>query len=127
MSEAKLRERIEYLEAENANLRQELGMVQPEERLTAARRAFRIPPQQAKLLLTLLDGRQRSYDSLRAVLWGDVDESPETNALQVHIAMLRKGLREHGISIQTIWSFGVQMSAADVAKVRAILGIEAQP
>lgn len=127
MSEAQLRDRIEYLEAENANLRQELGMVQPEERLTAARRALRIPPQQARLLLTLLDGRQRSYDSLRAILWGDVDESPETNALQVHIAMLRKGLRPHKISIDTIWGFGVQISTADCAKVLAILGIEAKP
>lgn len=127
MSEAALRERIEYLEAENANLRSELGRVQSDELLTAARRAFDIRPQQARLLLALMDGRQRSHAALHAVLWSDPDDGPETNALQVHVSLLRKGLKQHGIGIATIWAFGFQMLPADCAKVRAILGIEGQP
>lgn len=120
-TEAALRERIEYLEAEVANLRDELGVVQTNEQIAAARRCFRIMPQQAKLLLALMSGRQRSYDALRSVLWGDIDDSPETNALKVHIALLRKGLIAHGIGFNTIWGFGLQMSSVDCAKARAIL------
>lgn len=120
-TETALRERIEYLEAEVANLRDELGVVQTNEQIAAARRCFRIMPQQAKLLLALMSGRQRSYDALRSILWGDVDDSPETNALKVHIALLRKGLIPHGIGFNTIWGFGLQMGAQDCAKVRATL------
>lgn len=127
MSEAQLRDRIEYLEAENANLRDELGYRQADEQIVAARRAFRIPPQQAKLLLALLDGRQRSYDALRTVLWGDPSDAPDSNVLSAHICGLRAGLRPHGIAVGNIHGMGLQMSAEDCAKARALLGIGAKP
>lgn len=127
MNEAALRDRVEYLEAENANLRAELGYAQTEEQITKARRAFKIAPQQAKLLIALKDGRQRSFEALRAVLWPNADDEPESNVLHVHVAHLRKGLRGYGINIGTIWAYGWQMSAADCAKVNAILCDEVQP
>lgn len=127
MNEAQMRDRIEYLEAEVANLRDELGLVQSDELVNAARRVFRIAPQQAKLLVALMDGRQRSHRSLIATLWGELHDEPDSNALHVHIAHLRRGLKPHGIKIGTIWAYGFQMSAEDCAKARAAIGIEARP
>ena len=126
MSEAQLRDRIEYLEAEVAMLRDELGQGKNDEHLNAARRTFVIMPQAARLLLALIDGRQRSHEALRTLLWG-ADGGPEGNVLQVHMTHLRKGMRPHGIEIVTIWGFGFQMSAVDCAKAKALLGIKAKP
>jgi Response regulators consisting of a CheY-like receiver domain and a winged-helix DNA-binding domain len=120
-TEAQLRDRIEYLEAEIANLRDELGFARSAEQVTAVRRCFRISPMQAKLLVALMDGRQRSYDALRQALWDSVDDCPETNSLQVQIAHLRKALAHFDIGFSTIWGYGLQMNAEDCAKASAIL------
>lgn len=124
MNEAALRDRVEYLEAEVLQLRTQLGYVQTDRDIQEARRVFGIAPQQAKLLVSLMDGRQRSHDSLRVVLWPNADDEPDSNVLQVHVAILRKALRAHGISIGTLWSYGWQMSDADCTKAKALLNSE---
>lgn len=127
MSEAQLRDRIEYLEAEVANLRTQLRLDHDGAALAAARQAFGMEPGPVKIMLQLLDGRQHSKDSLFNALYVDRIDQPELKIIDAFIFKLRRALGRHGIEVQTIWGFGYQMVAADCAKVRAILGIEAKP
>lgn len=127
MSEAQLRDRIEYLEAENANLRDELGRNQSDQLIATIRGTFRVMPMPARILAVLLDGRQHSNRSIIDTIWGDDDDAPEDKVLRVHVVALRKVLTPHGINVSNIWGYGYQIAIGDCAKVKAILGIEAKP
>jgi DNA-binding response OmpR family regulator len=118
---AALQDRIEYLEAENANLRTQLRLDQEGGAVAAARQAFGIEPGPSKVLLQLLDGRPHSRDSLFNALYINRLDQPDLKIIDAFIFKLRRALKPTGIEIQSIWSFEYQMKAEDCAKAKAVL------
>lgn len=60
------------------------------------------------------------YDALYSLR--HADEQPEPKIVDVFICKLRKKLGRHGISIRTVWGHGYELTADNVAKLRALAG-----
>jgi DNA-binding response OmpR family regulator len=43
--------------------------------------------------------------------------SLDRNNLRVHISSMRRKMRDHGVTIQTVWDYGYQLSPCDQAVV----------
>lgn len=127
MNEASLRDRVEYLEAENANLRKLLRTDPAGEFVTAARKALNVRPQCLRLLWVLWDCKAKSRDAIFHALWGDDLDPPDQKTIDVQICLLRASLRGCDAEISTIWGRGYQLLPADRAKIAAHIGIEVQP
>src|SRR5258705_9865399 len=64
-----------------------------------------------------------THDALYVVLYAARPECdwPDARIVDVQISRLRRALRRHGITIKTQWGEGWLMSAADKARVRAVM------
>lgn len=121
MSEALLRERIDYLEAENAQLRKQLAVDVLDEFAVRCRAAFELTATEARILNVLMRRTQVSKASMFEALYGDRLAGPEPKVLDVMVHKLRRKIGARGIHIETIWGVGLRLAPDMRAKVEALL------
>lgn len=127
MSEAQLRDRIEYLEAENANLRDLLTVSPDTDFIRACRAALRLTPSSAKVLQIMMFGRRTSKLAILHAYYDGNEGDRDTKLIDVQVCHVRKALKPHGVAIETVWGDGYRIAADDKSRVLSILGIEAKP
>lgn len=127
MNEAALRERVEYLEAENAELKRQLRIGVSDETIQKMRKVLRIRPLACRILWVLMDGRPRSYDMLFHAIYADRVDPPDVKILHVMMVDVRRAVRDCGATVELMWGHGWQLSAESIAKIAAHIGIEVQP
>lgn len=127
MNEAALRDRVEYLEAENAELRRRLRLDPEDDFVMKARERLGLTRKQAGLLWALWPCRQMSRDQIYDVVWAMDPDGPMEKIIDVTMSRVRATLRPIDAKVQTIWGVGYQLLPADRAKIAAHIGIEVQP
>jgi DNA-binding response OmpR family regulator len=116
------RDRIDYLEAEVAQLRAMLGLELARERRVQLKLAFGLTPSEATLLGVLMNSRVMSKDvALQAMADPGRDEYPDDKIVDVLISKMRAKLAPHGIEIQTAWREGHRLPPAARAALEAAL------
>lgn len=127
MNEAALRDRVEYLEAENAELKRLLRTDPSVEFVTAAKKVFAVRPQAVRILWVLWDCKSKSKDVVFNALWGESLDPADIKSLDMLICLLRAAIKPCGAKIETIWGHGYQLSPESRAKIAAHIGIEVRP
>lgn len=117
-----LRQRIDFLEEENRQLRRQLGVEPNNLFIRAAKDAFGATNSQARLLQVLVVGKVRSTDALMCA-YANGREYPTSGCLKVQISKLRTKLAAFGITVRN--EFGVGYSMADEDRERACELLEA--
>lgn len=120
-------ERIAELEEEVAYLRGELGLMKTADDVAKLRRAFRLTPQEAHLVLALYGAHGRPlshYQLLERIpsIWRG--EHCSDNLTRVYVSKARKKL---GIAdyIATLWGHGFCLTPAGMDLIKAALAPEA--
>lgn len=119
---ARLRERVEYLEAENHQLklalREEVPPI-PGIELTASERT---------VLGALLARDPASKDAVYNALYFDrIDDPPAEKITDVLVCKLRKKLTRKGIEVETVWGTGWRLTPEMKARVRALIDGKPMP
>lgn len=107
---ASLSARIEALEADNAYLKSELGLVIDESRVGRLAGDLHIPPQAARLLVSLIDAKGRLLS--RDYLWQTLPHpngGEEYKKLDVYISAIRRALGFNAIG--TVHGMGYRLTA----------------
>lgn len=108
----RLRERLEQKEARIAELERLVS-----EQQIAFPLAWNLTRIQTLILKFLLKRNFANSDQIHAFLYADrIDGGPETENVRVHICLLRKKLKPHGVTIN--WLAGVGYRLDDEAKNR---------
>ena len=77
---------------------------------------------EARLFGALLERELLTKDAAMAALYRDRgDDEPEMKIIDVFVCKLRKKLRPYGMTIETRWGVGYEMSADMKARARAML------
>lgn len=123
MSEAALRERIDYLEAEVDRLNRLLGADAAEERVALVRTRLGVMRSVARILLVLMGGAGKvvSREALLNGYCGDKLDPPDIHTMDVLVCKLRAALKPHGITIETVWGTGYRLAPDMRAKIEALL------
>lgn len=127
MSEAQLRDRIEYLEAENASLRDLMRIDPSTAFIRQAKDSLRVMPQVAHLLWVLWDCKPKTREQIYHAIWGHLLSPPEIKTIDVQMCRLRAAVAYFDAKIGTVWGSGFHLSHEDRAKIAAATGIEANP
>jgi len=127
MSEAALRDRIDILEAENAELRRQLRLDPDKQFIAAARSRLGITLIPARLLWALWDGRVHSTGAIMDALYGDSLDPPDAKIVNAWICRLRKALKSADARIRLHWGFGYQLMPEDRVRIAAYIGVEVRP
>ena len=101
-----LRERIDYLEEENRQLREELA---PQ---VALPRDWRLTGTEEKLFRHLIGRPVLTRASLMVALYADrpAGDVPSAKCLDVFVFKLRQKLAPHGVRIDTVWRTGFRLA-----------------
>lgn len=91
-----------------------------------ARRALGVRavcPMGTRMILTLIDRAPQIVSNweLHQVLSPRADET-DPKVVQVIVSRARKGLRAHGVTIDTAWGIGYSISRETAAKLRQLIG-----
>lgn len=116
---AKLRERLEYLEAENARLNSLLFGQSAENQIAIISTALDVPPARAALMRTMSDGGIKSIEKLLASYKHRDEENVSVRVIDVHISKIRKQFGKTSIIVH--WGFGRSMSPELCERVNAAL------
>lgn len=129
MSEAQLRDRIEYLEAENAELRRQMRMDPASHFIGVCRSELKLMPSTARLLWVLWDCKEHTNENLFHALFGDRLDQPDPQIIKVQLSKLRASLVSIDARIETLFGTGYVLRAAHRDRIAAVLGIdpEAKP
>lgn len=128
MSEARLRDRIDYLEAEVAFYKDMLAVPTDAIFIATARAKLRITPRAARVLHILTFSKRTSKEAMHhAYTNGAESAEDDEKIIDVQVYHVRKALKPHGIDVETIWGDGYRMTPEAKAAVLALLGIEAKP
>lgn len=79
-----------------------------------AREVFGLTPQQAKIVVALMNGQVWSRTMIAAVA-----DIPDEFGLNARIHYTRKRLRQFGAEIKIVWGFGYQMPQASISALKA--------
>lgn len=126
MSEAALRSRIEYLEAQVDELRSLLRLEPETNFVSRARAVLGITQHQAQILWALWPARPVSRNQIYDAVWGHLPDGPFPKIIDVQMHRLRRAMPE-GVKIEVVWSLGYHLLPDGKAKLVSHLGIEAQP
>lgn len=116
-------ERLEEVEEENRQLREQRDRLMGFADAEAVQFAFKLTPVEAKVLALLLHRGVADYEQLIAITCvdGAIElESPE-GAVRSHIKRMRKKLRTHGIDFETVYGFGFELDEASRNKARRMV------
>lgn len=124
---ATLMEECETLREENRQLRQQLGLIGPTEKLVRCRDVFGLTRGQAEMLMALVrSGRTMSAEQLLdAAPSRDVVDERTAGLVHVQMVRVRRALRPHGIAIDSIRGLGFRLDEANRARVRELLQADA--
>lgn len=109
-AELSLRARVDFLEEENRQLREMIGLDEDAGFCVAARDVFDATAAQARILQVLVTGVVCRSEALMSACSKGYPTSD--NNLKVQISRLRGKLGRHSITIQNEWGVGYSMSAA---------------
>jgi hypothetical protein len=122
------REEIEWMVHElQDRLRYVSERVETNEAVSLVQKAFGLKPATAKMLLQLSKGRVETRDALASVsspsvVAGlDVEHKTGPKLVDVQISYLRKGIKQSGLKIETLYGIGYQMDPASCEKLKHIL------
>lgn len=73
----------------------------------------------ARVIHALVTNGRRSKDQLYFAMYGDDDQAPDPKIVDVYICKIRKKL-PIGVTINTVWGLGYEMSDASRDKLRAL-------
>lgn len=103
-----LRDRVEYLEEENRQLREIMGLDEDEGFLVAARAAFQTTKAQGRVLQVLVTGAVVRNEALMLACTPTGEASD--NNLKVQLSRLRRKLGPYGLAVKNEWGVGYSMS-----------------
>jgi DNA-binding response OmpR family regulator len=115
-----LRQRIEFLEVENLQLRRQLGIEPNNLFIRTAKDAFGVTNSQARVLQVLVVGKVRSTDALMYA-YANGGEYPSSGCLKVQISKLRTKLAAFGIKVRNERAVGYSMAEDDRARACELL------
>lgn len=115
-----LRARVEFLEEENRQLREMIGLDDDMGFILTARETFGATAAQARLLQVLITGKVVRTAALMAACSPDGYLATDNN-LKVQLSRLRAKLAPHGIQIINNWSVGYSIAAEHRSKVLEIM------
>jgi two-component system cell cycle response regulator CtrA len=123
MSEAALRERIDYLEAEVDRLNRLLGATASDEQIELVRSNFGVTRGLARILLVLATSTAKvvTREALLNGYCGEKLDQPDIQTMDVMVCKLRPALKPHGITIETVWGTGYRLAPDMRAKIEALL------
>lgn len=127
MSELSLRERIEYLEAENADLRHQLRHVADNDFIQALHARLGCTRSEGRFLWLLWDCRLKSRDAIFSALYSDRIDPPNIQIVNVFAAKIRRAIKTIDANLTTHWAAGYQLMPEDRARIAAYIGIEVRP
>jgi DNA-binding response OmpR family regulator len=116
-------ERIEELEAENAYLRQELGLAIDATQVAAVRGAYKLRPNACRILVGLalahpkILARSQVYDFM--VHW--TDEPDQDRSLLTYTKMIRDRLGKSAIEV--LPNVGLRLSAQAAKQLKEVLSV----
>lgn len=116
-----LRDRIEYLEEENRQLRERLASKDGDDFCTRAHRAFGLTKAEGRILAVLVRCGLAETSALYDALYGfnELDEPEKPNeAVRSHMKRMRRKLRPAGVEIETHYGFGFALGDEGRAAVR---------
>lgn len=114
-----LKERIDFLEEENRQLREMIGLDHDAGFVVAARAAFDATPTQARILQLLITGAVCRYELLMGVCGSD--GSTTENNIKVQLSKLRAKLAPHDIWVKNQWGVGYSMASVHRSKVLELM------
>jgi DNA-binding response OmpR family regulator len=121
MSEAALRERIDYLEAENAGLRQQLAIAVADDFVLRCHDTFRLTLSESRILHLLVRRAQVAKASMYEALYGERIAGPEPKILDVLVHRIRRKLEPHEVVVETVTGVGYRLAPDMRAKIEALL------
>lgn len=121
MREAELRERIDWLEAENARLR---ALLVGDDRHWRVAQVFGLTAAEARVLACLLARPGATKDQIYEALCDGRPEPdhPQPKLMDVLICKIRKKLEPYAVTITTLWGVGWRLEAADRARLLKMTG-----
>ena len=133
LTERQLRERVEELEEEVRQLREQLhGQLPTTERVVQVRDMLGVLRGEVYVMLALLERSPRvvtkeqllsTYAHYSQLVGGGRDVIDlDHRQMTVRVHRLRKALRPHDVNIRTIWGTGYLLSVEGAAKFRALMG-----
>ena len=133
LTERQLRERVEELEEEVRQLREQLhGRLPTTERVVQVRDMLGVLRGEVYVMLTLLERSPRvvtkeqllsTYAHYSQLVGGGRDVIDlDHRQMTVRVHRLRKALRPHDVDIRTVWGIGYLLSVEGAAKFRALMG-----
>lgn len=124
MSEAALRERIDYLEAEVDRLNRLIGASDADAQVAAIRDRLGMKASAARVLKVLLSGspgKAWNKEALHNAYCAGRLDQPDIQIVDTLVCFIRKALRPHGITIETVWGTGYRLAPDMRAKIEALL------
>lgn len=122
------REQIAQLREEILWLRAELGLLMDEEQIFEVQRVFRVPRQEARLLLTLINSRLMTNDiAMYGLSQAGYDYETDEDVVKVYVCKLRRRLKPLGVGIETAWGTGYYLNDKARRAIAAQLGQPVAP
>lgn len=122
---AALKDRIEYLEAENQNLKTALFGYQTEARIDRVCRTLRVSRLTARTALAIMDKGFAPREVLFDMLYGDDLDQPDIKIIDVEVCLLRRKLKPVGIKIDKVWGVGYSVTKEAKTAFWKLTGLEA--
>ena len=119
--------RIAALEAANADLRREMGLIRDTERERALQRHFRLTGKEAALVHRLYETRNRevSKDALLDAMYNLDADAPAPKIIDVFVCKIRAKIRakEPTPFIETIWGRGYKLTPYGARRCGQLFGV----
>lgn len=74
---------------------------------------WRLTKSEERLFLAFLDNRRGDKEHLYATLYGDREDAPDIQIVDIFICKLRKKLTPFGVNIVTVWGRGYALDDRD--------------
>lgn len=120
-----LREEIEQLREENRQLKDRLGLgASSLIAVETARSLLGVPRQAGRLLVALVSAPMVRREAIPEICSPENWENIEDQIGPVMISRLRRALRAHGLSIETIWGTGYRIAEPDRSAIRRMIWLQ---
>jgi DNA-binding response OmpR family regulator len=120
-SNAALRDRIDYLEAENHMLKCEIRMDQSNRLIQRCSVAFQATKKESKFLIVLVQKGTVTREALFNAVYGLENDVPELKIIDVWISKCRKRCKPFDIHIGLNWGIGYFIDRADRERFWSVL------
>lgn len=117
------RDRIEYLEEENRQLRDKIAELTGRDIAREARCKLGLTPSESAIFALLLRCGMATHDQLQALVYeeADVDLARPYEAVRSHMKRMRRRIRPLGIDFKTVYSMGYEMTEDNRVRARKLV------